>query len=125
MSAPERQGSLMRWQAECGHWMVVYSKEPTPTQCPDCRDELREELERTFCINPSLSADSDSFDPDEFPSVPAPLARLLEAACDDYGQAAKLVEEAQDQYDAVESTVRNALDEYLPKAERLSMPESS
>lgn len=34
----------MNWQAECGHWMVVYSLEPTPESCPDCADKSGENL---------------------------------------------------------------------------------
>lgn len=40
----DRKGSLMHWTAECGHRMVVYSLEPTPTKCPDCQDEGRKSI---------------------------------------------------------------------------------
>jgi hypothetical protein len=43
---PERKGSLIRWRAECGHWMVTYSLEPTPPLCPDCADKDRNALEK-------------------------------------------------------------------------------
>ncbi len=30
------KGALIKFLAECGHWMDCYALEPTPSQCPDC-----------------------------------------------------------------------------------------
>jgi hypothetical protein len=35
-SEPRDRGSLIKFMADCGHWMDCYAKEPTPTECPDC-----------------------------------------------------------------------------------------
>lgn len=33
---PKPKGTLIKWLAECGHWMECYALEPTPDECPDC-----------------------------------------------------------------------------------------
>ncbi|OFB37940.1 hypothetical protein BA059_16720 [Mycolicibacterium sp. (ex Dasyatis americana)] len=117
-----RKGSLMRHMAECGHWMVVYSLEPTPIACPDCSDKLRYELAEAFELDPLLNAESESFDPGEFPGIPDELAAAIEAACVQYDAAAELVQEAEDLYATASREVREAIDKWLPAAERLVMP---
>jgi hypothetical protein len=32
----QRKGSLIKYLAECGHWVDCYSLEPTPIECADC-----------------------------------------------------------------------------------------
>lgn len=40
--------SLMKFQADCGHWCEVHALEPTPSACPKCVEREREQAQRTL-----------------------------------------------------------------------------
>ena len=126
----ERKGSLMHWLAECGHWMVVYSLEPTPLACPDCAEKARKAA-KWFIHNTFLSADGPenydecAVDIPESAAFPDQLKDELREACERYADANSLIERAQDAYDEGERIARDAIDKYLPTAERLVMSESA
>lgn len=122
----ERKGSRMRWEAECGHWMVVYSLEPTPAECPDCADESRKELEdwarevstaETYASDCAIHDVAGWLDERGIALEPEHVAELQRIAdmCDDAGA----------NLNRADAELRKFLAEKLPAAERLTMPEAS
>ncbi|UXA19502.1 hypothetical protein [Mycobacterium sp. SMC-4] len=126
----ERQGSLMRWMADCGHWMVVYSLEPTPSCCPDCADAMRDAIIHAFdqsapWIEIEGPGDFDEWFADSgLDELPADLRRQLAAACEKFEEARRLAEEAADVCSTAARDAMRALDKWVPSAERLTMPEA-
>lgn len=125
----ERKGSLMNWRADCGHSMVVYSLEPTPTACPDCVEKTRKTITRSFNCHSTFHVDGPT-DLDDWLSdaklgeLPEGLVTALSLACADYSRAVALADEADDACRDAWYAVDKALDQYAPPVERLSMPEA-
>ncbi|OYN76831.1 hypothetical protein [Mycolicibacterium sphagni] len=126
----ERHGSLMHWKADCGHWMVVYSLEPTPAQCPDCADKNRDALEsvlkhwgRNFRVAVSAAEECMSDDVAEAlrrDGVEAPdeLVEKLQLIADKCARAVSDLDDARRDMDKL-------LGSLPPRTERLTMSEAS
>lgn len=122
----ERKGSRVQWKAECGHWMVAYSLEPTPPQCPDCADKYRTDLEDVLKrwksdIGDALSHAEDCGVEDvaewlreDGTEVSDDDARALQIVADRCGDAMADLEGA-------EMALRKFIAKLPPKAERLTM----
>ena len=122
-----RQGSLMRFQADCGHWMVVYSLEPTPEQCPDCADKGRDALasalkywERDLSSAVSRAEDCGVGDADEW------VRENALAVTDDIIQKLQFIGDrcanAAGDLDQAHRELRDILAKIPAKAERLTLP---
>lgn len=119
----ERAGSLMRFQAACGHWTVCYSLEPTPQQCPDCHDEARQVItrwKRDISSAESHASDCAIDDVQEWLSedgieLPDDILSQLQAIADQCNDAWNSLDDAE--------TAMRTLLQKMPKAERLTMPE--
>lgn len=120
---PERKGSLIRWLAECGHWMVCYSLEPTPSECPDCADASLKVLK-----------DMVGFDID-LDDVPSDIEGDLNEWMDESGvtnpdiradirKLAAIVDDARAQLDHAYFEGRRMVDKY-EAAERLTLDEET
>lgn len=119
---PERKGSLIQWHADCGHWMVCYSLEPTPTVCPDCADASRKVLDDVVS---SIDGDLDDApsleDLDEWldeSGVTVPEIR------DDIRRIAGIADDARAQLEHAYFEGRKMLAKY-PATERLTMPKET
>ncbi|WP_141564420.1 hypothetical protein [Mycolicibacterium palauense] len=123
----ERKGRLMKWKAECGHWMVCYSLEPTPTRCPDCADKSRTAL---AALVESFDEVKDRLDLDGPPSTDDAPQWLDEWGVTDEqirkdvtALACRADEIRADLFGA-HSQARALLTKY-PEAERLTMPDNA
>ena len=127
----DRQGSLMNFKADCGHWMVVYSLEPTPEKCPDCTDKVTQALARSLKywvddLRSAVSAAEDCGcgDVDEWlrenglDEVSEDVAQKLQFIGDRADEAARDLEQSYREICDVVASLP-------PKAERLTMEEAS
>lgn len=120
----ERKGRLMKYQAACGHWMVCYSLEPTPTVCPDCADTSRKVL-----------ADMVGWGDIDLDDVPSNADGDLDEWLDESGvedpeirkdihRLAVLTDDARAQLDHAAFEGRRMLEKY-PPVERLTLPDEA
>lgn len=125
----ERKGTLMRFQAECGHWMVVYSLEPTPKVCPDCSDADLQTLSEIVDAFESAAWTLESEGP------PGGSKDDVDQWCDECEITDAAVRETIHQLAALGDDLRATADDAVrkakaiaakhPAAERLTMPEAS
>ncbi|OBK22531.1 hypothetical protein [Mycobacterium asiaticum] len=118
----ERKGSLMRWTADCGHSMVVYSLEPTPTSCPDCHDKARKALDDWWSdISSAESSASECAIDDVAKWLEENDLELPDDIVNQLQDIANLCQSAQSELSYAESRLWRLLQDRLPKAERLTM----
>ncbi|MGE2733806.1 hypothetical protein [Mycolicibacterium vaccae] len=120
----------MRWKADCGHWMVVYSLEPTPDRCPDCadkdRDALSDALQRwSRDLSSAIGAAEECAVGDAVEWVRENALGVSDEAVAALQHIGDRASEAAADLELAHGDMQRLIAAIPPKSERLTMPEAS